>query len=260
MGTTIAIVDASVGETPAARNLTREIDAETTVYKASAGQFPPAASGMRDIDGVVISGSQTAVYEDKDWIHHLGMWVRDGAAADVPMLGICWGHQILAQSLGGRVVDMGEHELGYRTIERVGDDPIFDGLPRSVTAFQTHSDRVAELPPGAVELARNDYGNQAFRLGSTYGVQFHPEYDLETAEWVVGNKDLSAAKRDTVTAGLNEENVASARDVKAVFDNFLDIVATHSRRPGSTPLDNERFQRSHSAQRNGVGVAREEDS
>lgn len=231
MDKTIAIVDASVGETPAERNLTREIDAETTVYKPSAGQLPPAASGLRGIDGVVISGSQTAVYEDSDWIHLLGVWVRNVAAADVPMLGICWGHQILAQSLGGRVVDMGEHELGYRTIERVGDDPIFDRLPRSVTAFQTHSDRVAELPPGAVELARNDYGNQAFRLGSTYGIQFHPEYDLETAEWVVGNKDLSAAKQEAVTAGLTEENAASAHDVKVVFDNFLDIVATHSRRP-----------------------------
>lgn len=132
-----------------------------------------------------------SVYDGLDWIHDLTSWVRDVHQADIPMLGICWGHQFLAQSLGGRVVDMDKYELGYRTVHRRGDDPLFADMPSSFTAFQTHSDRVAELPPGSVELARNEYGIQAFRLGARYGVQFHPEYDRETAEWVIGNKDLS---------------------------------------------------------------------
>ena len=229
---TIAIVDASVGETPAERNLTRDIDAETSVYKVSDGDVPPLPSQRGwGYDGVVISGSQTSVYEDRDWIHRLTAWVRAVHRADVPVLGICWGHQFLVQSLGGRVVDMGEHELGYRTVERRGDDPLFADVPPSFTAFQTHSDRVAELPPGAVELARNDYGIQAFRLGARYGVQFHPEYDRETAEWVIGNKGLSADRLSSVQATITDETVAAARDGTRVFDNFLDVVATHQRRP-----------------------------
>jgi len=233
MNHTIAIVDASVGETPAERNLTRSLDARSRVYKASDGQFPPVPGGDDwRYDGVVVSGSQTSVYDDLDWIHDLTLWVRDVHRADVPTLGICWGHQFLAQSLGGRVVDMGEHELGYRTVRRRGEDPLFTDIPSSFTAFQTHSDRVAELPAGAAELARNEYGIQAFRLGTRYGVQFHPEYDRETAEWVVGNKDLTDERREAVVATITDESVAAAREATTVFENFLGLVATHQRRPG----------------------------
>jgi GMP synthase (glutamine-hydrolysing) len=229
---TIAIVDASIGDTPAERNLTREIDAETSVFKPSEGEIPPpAASGVRRYDGVVISGSQTSVYEDLDWIHELTSWVRGVHRADVPVLGICWGHQFLAQALGGRVVDVGEHELGYHTVSRVGEDPLFAGIPESFTAFESHSDRVAELPSGAIELARNDAALQAFRLGSTYGVQFHPEYDRRTAEWVVDNKDLTEARLRAVRAGITDEAVAAAREAARVFDNFLALVSDHGRHP-----------------------------
>ena len=231
MSETILVVDASVGETPAERNLTRELDTETAVYKPPAGELPPPVAGGQCFDGVVVSGSQTAVYEDRDWIHRLTTWVRDVHAADIPVVGICWGHQFLAQALGGRVVAMDEHELGYRTVERVAEDPLFADIPESFTAFQTHSDRVAELPPGAIELAANDYGTQAFRLGSSYGVQFHPEYDLETAEWVLERKSLPAETRRTVEAGLTEDNTAAARDIARVFDNLLTLTGEHGRQP-----------------------------
>jgi GMP synthase (glutamine-hydrolysing) len=233
MKQTIAIVDASVGETPAERNLTRSLDAETRVYKVNDGHFPPLPTGPDwAYDGVVISGSQTSVYDDLDWIHDLTSWLRDVHRADVPVLGICWGQQLLAQALGGRVVDMGEHELGYRTVHQRGEDPLLAGAPASFTAFQTHSDRVAELPAGAVELARNDRGIQAFRVGARYGVQFHPEYDRETAEWVIGNKDLSAERLDSVRSTITDESVEAAKQATRVFENLLGLVAAHQRRPG----------------------------
>ena len=223
-----AIVDASLGDTPAERNLTREIDADTTVYKASEGEIPPTPGRRdREYDAVVISGSQTAVYADHGWIHELTAWTRSAQRADVPMLGICWGHQFLAQALGGRVVDMGEYELGYESIARVGEDPLFAGVPETFTSFETHSDRVAEVPPGAVTLAENGVGVQAFRLGSAYGVQFHPEYDRQTAEWVTEGKDLPDARIRAVMDGITDERVAEAEAATAVFDNFLDIAERH---------------------------------
>jgi GMP synthase (glutamine-hydrolysing) len=232
MGTKIAVIDASRGETPAGQNRVREINAATTVYKVSDREYPPTPTGrVLPYDGVVISGSQTAAYDNLDWIHELTSWARSTHRANVPMLGICWGHQFLAQTFGGRVVDMGDHEIGYRTVKRCGEDPLFAGVPDSFTAFETHSDRVAELPSGAVELARNEYGIQAFRLGSSYGVQFHPEYDRETAEWVVGNKELSPERLEDVEATITEQNVSAAEITKAVFDNFLTIVAAHRRSP-----------------------------
>jgi len=228
MSPTVAVIDASVGETPAEANFRRELDAEVDVYKVSEGQFPPSVSAAAwRYDGVVISGSQTSVYDDRDWIHELTEWFRRVHAADVPTLGVCWGHQFVAQALGGRVVDMGEYELGYCSIERVGDDPLFEGVPERFTSFETHSDRVAELPAGAATLARNGFGVQAFRVGSAYGVQFHPEYDRETAEWVTRSKDLPDDRIRAVLDGITDEAVADAAVAKEVFANFLAIAATH---------------------------------
>ncbi|MEF8852604.1 MAG: type 1 glutamine amidotransferase [Haloarculaceae archaeon] len=228
MSVTIAVLDASVGDTPAERNLRRELDAEVDVFKLTEGAFPPAVSA-RDwrYDGVVVSGSQTSVYDDHDWIHEATEWVRRAHAGDVPVLGICWGHQFLAQALGGRVADMGEYELGYREVRKVGEDPLLSGLPDAFTSFETHSDRVAELPPGARTLARNDVSLQAFRVGSTWGLQFHPEYDRQTAEWVIQSKDLSDDRTGLLLDRVTEETVSDAADAKRVFDNFVEFVASH---------------------------------
>jgi GMP synthase (glutamine-hydrolysing) len=223
----IAVLDASIGETPAERNLRRSIAADISVFKLSAGELPPPPAADRaSFDGVVISGSQTSVYEDREWIHGVTEWVRQVHSHGRPMLGICWGHQLLAQALGGRVVDMQEYELGYRTVERLGDDPLMHGIPRTITAFETHADRVAELPAGSRTLARNDFGVQAFRLGSTYGVQFHPEYDRETAEWVIESKDLPDARKRQALGTVTDDAVESAEAATRVFDNFQALVAS----------------------------------
>lgn len=228
MSVRFALLDASLGETPAERNIRRELDAEVDLYKLSEGQSPPVVSASDwQYNGVVISGSQTSVYDDVGWIHEATEWVRRVHAADIPTLGVCWGHQFLAQALGGRVVDMGEYELGYRTITRVGEDPLFEGVSRRFVGFETHSDRVAELPPGARTLARNDYGVQAFRLGSAWGVQFHPEYDRETAEWVVGNKDIPDKRTGAALDTITDETVDQADASSRVFDNFRALTASH---------------------------------
>jgi GMP synthase (glutamine-hydrolysing) len=234
MRSRLAVIDASVGDTPAESNLDRELDAATDVFTVSDGRFPPSVSATSwEYDGIVISGSQTAVYDDHDWIHELTEWFRRAHAADVPTLGICWGHQFIAQALGGRVVDMGEYELGYKTIERRGEDPVFRDVPRRFTSFETHSDRVAELPAGATTLARNRFGVQAFRLGSAYGVQFHPEYDRETAEWVVRRKELSTDRIQSALNGITDDAVEDAAAAKRVFDNFLELAATHQPESGA---------------------------
>ena len=231
----IAVVDASIGDTPAERNLTREIDAETAVYKASEGVLPPLPSQRdREYDAVVISGSQTSVYDDHEWIHEATAWARTLQRAGIPLLGICWGHQFLAQAFGGRIVDMGEYEIGYRSINSRGDDPLFAGIETPMTAFETHSDRVAELPAGATELARNEYGIQAFRLGASYGVQFHPEYDRQTAEWILESKELDPETHADTAATITDDAIAAATKTAELFDNFLGIVANHSRQQSQT--------------------------
>ena len=224
MDAKIALVDASIGDTRSERNFRRELDATVDAYKVSDGEFPPAVgtSGW-SYDGVVITGSKTSVYDDRDWIGRTAEWFQSVQEAGVPTLGVCWGHQFIAQTLGGRVVDAGEYELGYREIDRVAADPLFAGIPERFTAFETHSDEVVELPPGATELARTGFSLQAFRVDAAWGVQFHPEYDRQTAAEVTAGKDLSDERIQRVLDGITNEAVGRAERTKRLFENFLAI-------------------------------------
>ncbi len=121
---------------------------------------------------------------------------------------------------------MGEYEIGYRTVDHDGDSRLLAGIDESMTVFTTHSDRVAEPPPGATVFAKNDYGIHGFRKGRAIGVQFHPEYDMETAKTVAEGKDELAADRvQQVLDGITEDNYAAACEAKQLFDNFLTFVA-----------------------------------
>ncbi len=129
--------------------------------------------------------------------------------------------------LGGRVEDMGEYEIGYRTVEHDGENRLLAGIDESMTVFTTHSDRVAEPPPGATVFAENDYGIHGFRKDRAIGVQFHPEYDMQTAETVTTGKDdqLAEERIQRVLNGITQSNYEAACEAKQLFDNFLAYVA-----------------------------------
>ncbi|PSQ16820.1 hypothetical protein BRD02_04360, partial [Halobacteriales archaeon QS_8_69_73] len=159
------------------------------------------------------------VYEEEPWIADARDWVAGALDRGLPALGICWGHQLLADVLGGTVEPMGEYELGYRTVRHTGDD-VFEGVPETFTVFTTHSDAVTDLPPGADRIAENEYGIQGFRHGNVYGLQSHPEYDPRTAETVARGKDLPEERIESVCAGITESAYDEAKTAKRVFDNF----------------------------------------
>jgi GMP synthase (glutamine-hydrolysing) len=221
----VALLDGSLGDTPAERNFRREIDAPIDVYKVSEGTLPqfPAetAATDRSYDGAIITGSQASVYEDAQWIRDAKAWVREAIEASIPVLGVCWGHQLIASAMGGTVEYQGRYEIGYRSIEVVADDLLFEGVPRVFVAFETHADAITELPAAATRLAENDCTVQSFRLGSAYGVQFHPEYDLETTRWIVDNKDLQPERERALRDDLTQERFEEARTATRIFDNFL---------------------------------------
>ena len=222
MTQSIAVLDASIGETPTQTNIDREVTASTTAYKISEGELPPPVEDPAawPHDGVIISGSEASVYDDTPWINQTIAWLRSAHTAHLPVLGICWGHQLLAQALGGRVVGMTEYELGPWEIYPLVEDPLFP-FAEPFTAFETHSDRVIELPPGAFPLAVSDTGIQAFRVGTAVGVQFHPEYDRASMEWVTDkNDDITAEKRAAVHDALDAGGATEARAARAVFGAF----------------------------------------
>ena len=228
-----ALLDASLGTEHAKRNFERETDATLSVFEVNEGELPPpvtdsetpsGASGMpAPFDAVIISGSQSSVYDDEDWIAELATWVRSAIAADLPLLGVCWGHQLLAELLGGRV-EGGDYELGYVEVEIVEDDPILDQIESPFTVFATHSDHVVEMPAEATVLAENDVGVQAFRHETIYACQFHPEYDLRTATAMIESKDRPMREIQRALDTCTTENVRKAQQAKRIFQNFSDVV------------------------------------
>jgi GMP synthase (glutamine-hydrolysing) len=229
----LALLNASQGESTAhtSRNFRRELAADLVEFVVSDGRLPPGDDYDYDYDGVVVTGSAAAAYRDEPWIEGSREWVADAHRRGLPILGVCFGHQLLASALGGRVEPMcedraadGGFELGYREVERIGDGPLLAGLGDRFTVFTSHGDRVADLPPRAEPIAHNDYGLHGFRLGHAFGVQFHPEYDVETAEHVAAGKEasLGAERVAGVLDGITEERYAAACESKRLFDNFTD--------------------------------------
>lgn len=228
----VVLIDASLGDTHVQRNFTRELEAELTIVRVSEGDALPSLStnGHADVsrlpfDAIVISGSQSSVYDDRPWIARLATWTRRGLNAGLPVLGVCWGHQLLAQMMGGTVEARGRYELGYVDIVQDASDALFSGLLNPFVAFATHSDEVTTLPEGGVALARNEAGVQAFRKEHAYGVQFHPEYDMRTARDMIQRKDLPMRKVQAALDTVTEEHVRAAQSTKQILSNFLRIAA-----------------------------------
>jgi GMP synthase-like glutamine amidotransferase len=139
------------------------------------------------VDVLVAMGSPWSVYDDEigSWIGREIDLVREAHRRAVPYLGVCFGGQVLAAALGASVERAPRPELGWCTVETTAPDAVDEG-----PWFQWHGDRFT-LPAGATELARNDVGVQAFRMGRSVAVQFHPEVDLELlSSWIGDGEPL----------------------------------------------------------------------
>jgi GMP synthase (glutamine-hydrolysing) len=143
---------------------------------------PAPLPGPRDADAFVITGSSSSVTERAPWMLRTEALVGEIAAAGTPLLGVCFGHQMIAQALGGEVRrnPLGR-EIGTVRLRRRVDDPIFAGLPRAFDVQATHVDSVARLPRDAEVLATTSLDPvAAFRVGANVrAVQFHPEFDAD---------------------------------------------------------------------------------
>ena len=133
-----------------------------------------------EASGFIITGSVSSVTERAPWMLRAEDYVRGLIAAKAPLLGICFGHQLIAQAMGGTVGrNPRGREIGTTDLRICMDDPLFAGLSGSFAVNSSHVDSVVMLPPGARVLATTLLEPvTAFALGeSTRGVQFHPEMD-----------------------------------------------------------------------------------
>ncbi len=157
---------------------------QVQVINAFLGEDLPAPSACH---GIVITGAHCMVTDNLPWSLAIEAWIPTVLAEQVPLLGICYGHQLLGRAMGGRVDYHPQGEevgtVAVRLRPETAGDPLFNRLPHEFPANVSHAQSVLALPPGAVLLAESDFEpHQAFRLGRcAWGVQFHPEFTLDIA-------------------------------------------------------------------------------
>jgi len=170
--------------------------------------------------------SLTRKHEIDSWIGYELDLVRELHDAGTPMLGVCFGGQVLAEALGGTVEVAPATELGWFEIEAVAgtENPAGPGPWK-----EWHHDRFT-APPQAEVLAVNDQAVQLFRLGKSVGTQFHPEVDVaHISAWLGACDDDYLAEhgvdRETILAEVNKNEERNIKQCHAFVDWFLDEVA-----------------------------------
>lgn len=174
------------------------------------GALPDPAA----IAAAVVTGSMAMATNVDPWADGVRAWLREAVRVGTPVLGVCYGHQVLAQALGGTVDwnprgrEIGTVRVALAPAAR--EDALLGGLPDELVVQASHSQSVLRLPGGAVRLAGNALDpHQAFRFGATtWGLQFHPEFDAN-----VTRSDLAEHRALLEAEGLDVAALlADARD------------------------------------------------
>ncbi|THD09182.1 glutamine amidotransferase [Rhodanobacter lindaniclasticus] len=161
------------------------------IVDVAAGESLPAANGVA---GAIVTGSAAMVTEKLPWSEATAGWIRDAMDAELPLFGVCYGHQLMTHALGGRVDYLpGGREIGTQSIELAAgqtSDRLADGLPARFRAHTTHEQSVLEPPAGARILASSARDpHQWLRYGpKAISVQFHPEVNADVMRAYIRRK------------------------------------------------------------------------
>ncbi|MCY4264791.1 MAG: glutamine amidotransferase [Gammaproteobacteria bacterium] len=207
------------------------IPSQVIVCNAHLGEPLPC---LDTVDGIIITGSPAYVTDLADWNFVVADFCRKAANECIPILGVCYGHQLLAWAYGG-VVDFttAGREIGtvsIRLTAAAGNDALFCGLPEAYRELQvqvSHSQSVMALPPGACRLADNEHDpNQAFRIGEwIWGIQFHPEFSAEVTRAYIKErmKEITGEGLDPI---LLLRKVVATPTSASLLHQFVEIVTS----------------------------------
>ena len=177
-----------------------------------------------DYDLIVSLGSEFAAFDDtKPFVPREAALMRTAIDADVPVLGLCFGGQMLARALGAEVFRSDESEIGWLPVRTTDPELIPEG-----PWFQWHFDSF-QVPPGATVIAESDVGPQAFVAGRSLGLQFHPEVTTEIMdEWVRAYRhelDGDGVDPDDLLEETKRRAEESRRNALQLLDRYLRDVA-----------------------------------
>lgn len=186
---------------------------EFEVFSVVDEEFPDSADAA---DGWLITGSKHGAYEDHAWIPPLEQLILDIAERGLPLIGVCFGHQIIAQALGGKVE---KFEGGWAIGRQVYD---FGGTQMAMNAW--HQDQVTERPEGAVVLASNEFCENAVLL---YGdqiltVQPHPEFGATMIDGLIHTRGKGVVPQELLDEALGklDEPISSQTFADQMADFF----------------------------------------
>jgi len=182
-----------------------------------------------ECSGVVVTGSHDMVTDNLPWSVRIVEWIPLLLYKRIPFLGICYGHQLLAHAIGGKIgFHPGGTEIGtveIKLLPECVDDPLFCSIPSAFSAHVTHRQTVILLPNRAVRLAMNTFEpNHAFRIGKcAWGVQFHPEYTADIMRSYIINE-----KRDLLREGINIrsvlDSVRETPEAASILKRFNEVI------------------------------------
>lgn len=196
-----------------------------TVWLAPDGQLPGAAT---DYDAIMVFGG--VMHPDQDaehpWLAAEVEFVAEALDADVPLLGVCLGSQLIARAAGAWVGPADAPEVGWCEVEltpgALEDRVVGAAFPQCFAAFEWHH-YTWQLPAGAELLAHNPAARQAFRLGDrAWAVQFHPEVTPEMLDhWFRSGEDELPTSREQMVAETALRLPTWERQGRALVDAFL---------------------------------------
>lgn len=188
---------------------------ELVPYALVDGEFP---SGPEVCDAWITTGSRQSVYDDIPWIHRFAQLTRDIAGSDRRLVGVCFGQQMIAHALGGRVEPAPQGwGVGIKTVHIDRPTWWMDPPADSFRILNSHRDQVVELPPGAVVIGSNEHCPvSALALGDRIvGLQGHPEFVPEYSAALMEARRGTLIPDQVVDAGLASLAVEPDRSVLA---------------------------------------------
>lgn len=204
-----------------------ELGAEVVTHQVCAAPSSPVGSPVfpdpSGLDRIVLFGSRWSVDDPQvaHWVEPEVGFIRQADSAGIPILGLCFGGQVLAAALGGTVGRTEYPEIGWFDVD-VNDAGAAAGIETGPW-LQWHFDAFT-VPPGGTELARSRAGAQAFALGPHLGLQYHPEADRNVLEgWMVDDLDQLAAAGldpDALLAGADAHFDAAAERARRLVHRF----------------------------------------
>lgn len=198
---------------------------ETVVRDVARGETPDDPEAYC---GTIVTGSPAMVTDREPWSVKSGEWLRRAVTGGRMVLGVCYGHQLLAQAMGG-VADYHPKgmELGTRTIRLLpgaSEHPLLSGLPPVFRGNFARSQTVVTVPPGATALAANDHDpHQIIAYGpNAIGTQFHPEFDRAVTQsyidLIAGTESMAErVRRKRITLGSPAEETPEAASLLQRF-------------------------------------------